>query len=115
MGKTTCTRTQIPLSLAWSLTIHKAQGMSIGPKHPIKCVEIDLGAKEFELGLTFVALSRAASLACVMLLPCPGLKRRLQRLSKHPDLPRRKAEEQRAHQMAEQLFQARQFIPLYEQ
>ena len=45
----------IPLTLAWAITIHKAQGMTI------ERVTIDLGHKEFASGLTFIALSRAKS------------------------------------------------------
>jgi ATP-dependent DNA helicase PIF1 len=43
----------VPLSLAWAITIHKAQGLTMDR------VTIDLGRKEFASGLTFVALSRA--------------------------------------------------------
>ena len=56
-------RTQIPLSLAFAVTIHKCQGWT----RPTVCV--DIGAKEFALGLTFVALSRATSLKGILLNP----------------------------------------------
>ena len=42
-----------PLSLAWAITIHKSQGMTLD------CVTVDLGRNEFASGLTFIALSRA--------------------------------------------------------
>jgi hypothetical protein len=45
----------MPLTLAWAITIHKAQGMTLDR------VTIDLGRKEFTSGLTFVALSRATT------------------------------------------------------
>jgi len=47
---------QIPLILAWALTIHKAQGASLD------CAEIDVGNSIFECGQTYVALSRLKSL-----------------------------------------------------
>ena len=47
---------QIPLILAWALTIHKSQGASID------CAEIDVGSSIFECGQTYVALSRVKSL-----------------------------------------------------
>ena len=47
---------QIPLILAWALTIHKAQGASLD------CAEIDVGNSIFECGQTYVALSRVKSL-----------------------------------------------------
>ena len=47
---------QIPLILAWALTIHKAQGATIS------LAEIDAGKNIFECGQTYVALSRVKSL-----------------------------------------------------
>jgi ATP-dependent DNA helicase PIF1 len=47
---------QIPLILAWALTIHKSQGASMD------CAEIDVGNSIFESGQTYVALSRLKSL-----------------------------------------------------
>ena len=56
-------RTQIRLSLAFAVTIHKCQGWA----RP--AVWVDIGPKEFALGLTFVALSRATSLRRLILNP----------------------------------------------
>jgi ATP-dependent exoDNAse (exonuclease V) alpha subunit len=52
------TRTMVPLRLAWAMTIWKSQGQTIHGK-----VVINLGDKEKEHGLSYVAFSRATAIS----------------------------------------------------
>jgi len=53
--------TQIPMKLAWAITIHKSQGKTFDK------VIIDLGAGTFVHGQTYVALSRCTTLEGIVL------------------------------------------------
>jgi ATP-dependent DNA helicase PIF1 len=66
--------TQLPLRLAWAITIHKSQGMSLD------AAEIDLG-KTFTPGMGYVALSRVRSMDGIYL---KGINRMAMQL--HPDI-----------------------------
>ena len=73
-GRVRAEISQLPLRLAWAITIHKSQGMSLD------AAEIDL-SKAFTPGMGYVALSRVRSLDGLYL---QGLNRMA--LSMHPQI-----------------------------
>lgn len=86
---------QLPLRLAWAITIHKSQGMSLD------AAEIDL-SKSFTPGMGYVALSRVRSLAGVYLTGVNSMALQL-----HPDIFDFDRELQRAsHALAETTIDA---------
>ena len=64
-----CSRLQLPLKLAWAVTIRKSQGLTLDK------VVIDIGKKEFSCGLSFVACSRVRKLSDILFVPPFPLQR----------------------------------------
>jgi ATP-dependent DNA helicase PIF1 len=87
-GQERASITQIPLRLAWAMTVHKSQGMSLD------AAVIDL-ARAFEYGQGYVALSRLRSLGGLHLL---GLNERALRV--HPRAVEKDAEFRAASEAA---------------
>ena len=87
-----CSRLQVPLKLAWAVTIHKSQGLTLDK------VVIDIGKREFSSGLTFVACSRVRQLQDLLFVPAVSFQR-LASLANSQRLAQRKAEDQRLMHM----------------
>ncbi len=83
---------QIPLRLAWAMTVHKSQGMSLDAAH------MDL-SDVFEYGQGYVALSRVRTLAGLSLA---GLNQRA--LEVHPEIRAKDGEFRDASQQARETF-----------
>jgi ATP-dependent exoDNAse (exonuclease V) alpha subunit len=60
-GKTRASIRQVPLKLAWAITVHKSQGMTLD------AAEIDL-SRAFDKGMGYVALSRVKRLENISLI-----------------------------------------------
>ena len=93
-GKVLAQIEQIPLRLAWAITVHKSQGMSLD------AVEVDL-SKAFVFGQGYVALSRVRTLAGLKVL---GLSANA--LSVDPKIVRRDAGFRSESESAEETFVA---------
>jgi ATP-dependent DNA helicase PIF1 len=74
-GTSRITRSQIPLVLSWSISIHKSQGSTLD------YVIVDCGSSIFGCGMTYVALSRAKSYDGLYLIDFNPDKIRVDRLA----------------------------------
>ena len=91
-GKVKAEITQVPLRLAWAITVHKSQGMSLDN------ATIDL-SKTFVCGQGYVALSRVRTLAGINLIAMNQ-----KALSVHPDILKKDIEFKDASYDAEVVF-----------
>jgi ATP-dependent DNA helicase PIF1 len=99
----TCSRLQLPITLAWARSIHKSQGQTLTK------VRIDIGAREPTTGSTYVALSRASSLEGILLTPAENTSNHLERFLKigqSPLMQLRKREDLRLRLLETNVLQA---------
>ena len=83
-----CSRLQLPLKLAWAVTIHKAQGLTLNKE------VINIGKKEFCAGLSFVACSQVCALNDLLFDPS-FLYQRVKNLANSQRLQERLLEDDR--------------------
>ena len=83
-GENIATVSQIPLRLAWAITIHKSQGMTLDS------AEIDL-SKTFEVGQGYVALSRLKNIEGLRLMGINDMALWVEPLTLRIDEPIKKA------------------------
>lgn len=67
LPKTTVQRTQVPLKLAFSMTVHKAQGITADKVH----VHLDISSMRRNPQLFFVAITRVRAIADIAIEPVP--------------------------------------------
>jgi hypothetical protein len=91
-GRVLAKITQVPLRLAWAITVHKSQGMSLDAAH------MDL-SNAFEYGQGYVAISRVRTLAGLTL---GGINARA--LEVHPEIRKRDIEFRTASRSAQDIF-----------
>lgn len=87
---------QLPLRLAWAITVHKSQGMTLD------AARIDL-SRAFVEGMGYVALSRVRSIKHLILDGLNGMALRVSPLAKQIDLELRSRSEQALQEHAEHI------------
>ena len=90
-------RQQFPLKRAWSITIHKSQGLTL------KNGWINLGPSEKVAGLAYVALSRVRKLSNLVIEPMTF--DRLHSIKKNSNYRYRLLEETRLNTLAQKTFE----------
>ncbi len=93
-------RQQLPLRLAWALTIHKSQGLTLSKAW------IDIGKSEKTAGVSYVAISRVKTLSSCVIEPMTY--ERLTSLRSSANLQFRLEEENRLDQLAQRTHSANQ-------
>ncbi|EED13562.1 conserved hypothetical protein [Talaromyces stipitatus ATCC 10500] len=84
----TCSRTQFPIIVAYAMTVHKAQGITVDQ------AVLNITNRDFALGLTYVALSRVKKLSGVLFEEGFDYERFV-RKKPHPTMVMRKEDAQR--------------------
>ena len=96
-------RQQLPLKLAWAMTIHKCQGLTLTKAW------IDLGSSERTPGITYVALSRVKKIQDLLIEPMT--LERLQAVKKSTNFKFRLEEENRLDMLANETLNSHLKIP----